>query len=357
MPFLRLSMPRLRSIVVAVSALLAVAVPLSGCGAASSKGATGSTGPGTTITLYSAQHPQTTAALIAAFTRKTGIKVRVRNDSEDVLTAQLIQEGGRSPADLFYTENSNWLEQLSNRHLLAPVAAASLAAVPRRDSGAKGDWLGISARISALVYNDKLSAAQLPHSVLGLADPQWKGKLELAPAETDLWPIISSLAHTRGDAATLKWLEGLKSNAGSNANVPDNETLVSDVNKGNAELGLINQYYYYRMRAELGANAMHAKLALLRPGDPGYVEDISGAGILKSSQHQAAAQKFLAFLVSAEGQRALAHTDSFEYPIHPGVAANPAMPPLASLHPTGFTPAELGTGLDAEQLLRQAGLI
>jgi iron(III) transport system substrate-binding protein len=339
-------------------AAAAVLALLAGCGNSGSRGATGSTARGTTITLYNSQHEQTTAALVAAFTKQTGIKVRVRNGDEDVLTAQLIQEGNRSPADVFFTENSNWLQQLADRGLLAKVDASTLAAVPRRDSGPQGNWLGISARVSALVYNtDKLSASELPTSVMGLADPKWKGKLELAPAETDLWPIISSVARAHGDAAALAWLNGLKANAAGAGSVPDNETLVSDISKGTAQLGLINHYYYYRLLAELGKNAVHAKLAYFAPGDPGYVEDISGAGIIKSSQRQAAAQKFLAFLASAAGQTALAHTDSFEYPIRPGVAANPALPPLTSFHPSSFTVTQLGTGLDAEQLLREAGLI
>ena len=37
-----------------------------------------------------------------------------------------------------------------------------------------------------------------PTSVMQLADPQWKDKIEIAPAETDFWPIVSSIARARG---------------------------------------------------------------------------------------------------------------------------------------------------------------
>ena len=70
-------------------------------------------------------------ALIKAFTSRTGIQVRVKSNDEDVLTAQLEQAGNRSPADLFYTENSNWLQQLDDRGFLAQVDASTLANVPR----------------------------------------------------------------------------------------------------------------------------------------------------------------------------------------------------------------------------------
>src|ERR1700742_721755 len=104
-----------------------IGVPLVMTAWGSSSSNSGSSSSSNTLTLYSAQHEQTTNALVAAFTKQTGIKVRVKNDDEDVLTAQIEQEGSRSPADLFFTENSNWLEQLGEKGLLSPVAAATLA--------------------------------------------------------------------------------------------------------------------------------------------------------------------------------------------------------------------------------------
>ena len=178
----------------------------------------------------------------------------------------------------------------------------------------------------------------------------------MAPSETDFWPIVSSVDATKGQAATLAWLDGLKANAGSKV-VPDNETLVSDVNRGIADLGVINHYYYYRLGAEIGASSLHAKLAYFAPHDPGYLENISGAAVLKSSKHQAAAQQFLAFLTSEAGQTVLAHSESYEYPLHHGVPANPELTPLDQLQPASFTPADLGTGLNAKTLLQQSGLL
>ena len=122
-----------------ISVLAGAGLVAAGCGSTSS-GSSG--GSGTTITLYNAQHEQTTNALIAAFTKQTGIKVQVDNNSEDVLTAQIEAEGSRSPADVFYTENSNWLEQLNQKGMLAPVEASTLANVPTRDSAGNGTWVG-----------------------------------------------------------------------------------------------------------------------------------------------------------------------------------------------------------------------
>ena len=112
-----------------------------------------------------------------------------------------------------------------------------------------------------------------------------------------------------------------------------------------------------RLRAQLGAGAPHSALHFFAAGDPGYVLDVSGAGVLASSRHQAAAQKFLAFLVSPAGQQIIAQTDSYEFPLRAGVAAHPGLPPLSSLHPDAAdTITRLGDGSEALQLLQQAQL-
>ena len=332
----------------AVTGMLAASV--AACGASGDAPANG-------LVLYNGQHEQTTQALVSAFEKQTGITVTVRNGDEDQLAEQIMQEGSRSPADVIFTENSPALMKLAGQHLLAPVDKATLAAVPSGDDSPAGNWVGVSARVSVLVYNtNALKPSQLPSSVMDLASPKWAGKLGIAPGETDFQPIITSIADTYGSTAALAWLKAVKSNAGSHV-YPDNETITSEVNSGQVEIGLINHYYWYRLRAEIGAGAMHSALHYFAPADPGYVLDISGAGILASSTHQAAAQKFLAFLVSAAGQKIISETDSFEYPIRPGVAANAQLPPLSSLHPDpADTIARLGDGSTALQLLQQAQL-
>ena len=78
--------------------------------------------------------------------------------------------------------------------------------------------------------------------------------------------------------------------------------------------------------------------------------------MLASSQHKAAAQKFLAFLVSAQGQDIIAHSDSYEYPLRPGVAAATLLTPLSQLQPAPDTIADLGDGQLPLGLLQQAQL-
>ena len=103
--------------------------------------------------------------------------------------------------------------------------------------------------------------------------------------------------------------------------------------------------------------ATHSAIAYFAPGDPGYVVDVSGAAVLRSSTHRAAAQSFLAFLTSREDQEIIAHGDSFEYPVASGVTTAQPETPLGRLRPNGITVAELGTGAEALALLQKAQLL
>jgi iron(III) transport system substrate-binding protein len=309
------------------------------------------------ITLYSGQHEQTTQALINAFEKKTGIDVHARFDDEDLLAQQLVTEGAHSPADVLFTENSPPLQYLASKHLLDPVDPSTLALTSSKYNSPTGQWAGVSARVSVIVYNTSLlKRGQLPTSAMQLARHKWSGKIAIAGGETDFQPIVTSVARTHGSAAALRWLEALKANAGSHL-YPDNETVVDQVNKGQVALGIVNQYYWYRVRAQIGARNTHSAIAYFAPRDVGYVVNVSGAGVLRSSQHEAEAQRFVAFLDSTQGQEIIAHSDSFEYPIASGVTTAQPMTPLRRLQPNGITPAQLGTGALAIHLLQEAQLL
>jgi iron(III) transport system substrate-binding protein len=168
---------------------------------------------------------------------------------------------------------------------------------------------------------------------------------------------VSSVLHTYGQAKTIDWLNGLKANAGSNDNVPSNENLAADISQGNTALGVLNHYYYYRLKTEVGPSAVASQFAYFAPHDPGYIQNVSGAAVLASSKNQPAAQKFLQFLTSQSGQTVLATSNSFEYPLANGVAANPQLPALNTLTPNAFSVSDLGTGEDAKALLQQVQLL
>ncbi len=53
----------------------------------------------------------------------------------------------------------------------------------------------------------------------------------------------------------------------------------------------------------------------------------------------------------------MVNSDSFEYPLRPGVAAPAGLKPFDQLQPAPVTIADLGDGSEALQLIQQAQLL
>src|SRR5271163_2177276 len=304
------------------------------------------------LNLYSAQHEQTVDLLTKEFTKETGIDVKVHSGEAPELASQLVKEGRSSPADVFFTENSPELELLSEKGLLAKVAPETLASVPAQDSGSAGDWVGVFARENVLAYNTgMIQELALPGSLLDLAKPEWKGKVAIAPTDADFLPLVGAVVAAKGRPAALEWLKGLRENA---MIFNDDEGVVAAVDRGAVATGIINNYYWARLRMEKGGDNVKSAIHHFAGADVGGLMNISGAAVLKASRNQAAAQKFLAFLVSKPAQEMLANLDiTFEYPLAAGVAANPVLKPMSELSPPPLTLKQIGDDSDAAKLLRE----
>ncbi len=332
-----------RRVIAAVACAL-VALTVAACGGSDPR----------SLVLYNGQHPQLTDALVSAFEKQTGIQVSVRTNDGIVLADQLLQEGDASPADVYITENSPELVTLDQRGLLARLDPTTLDQTPARFRTATGDWIGMALRVSGLAYDPaRISTGALPASVLDLAQPQWKGKIAIAPTDSDFPPVVGAVIARYGTKAAADWLAGLKRNAQL---YQSDEAVVAAVNRGDVATGVINHYYWYRLRLEIGADAIHSAVYYFPDRDVGSIENVAGAAVLKSSSHKAEAQDFVRFLVSRAGQEILARGDDFEYPARPGVSPNPQLQPLARLAPAVVGPAGLGNDQTAARLVQQSGL-
>jgi len=344
-------MPRvLRWLAISAGTLISVSL-LAACSGAS---AAGSGGGSDAITLYSGQHAQLTQAIVSAFEKKTGIHVQVRTDDGIVLADQILQEGSHSRADVYLTENSPELMLLTEHHLLAKLPASITGQIPAQYNSPTGNWMGISVRVSALAYDPStVTSSGLPASILDLAKPQWKGKVAIAPTDSDFVPLVGAVIASYGQQAALNWLRGLKANSTQYADI---ESVVAAVNSGHDAVGIINQYYWYRLRTELGNGKTHSKVYYFPGHNVGGLENISGAAVLASSAHKTAAEKFVSFLASAQAEKILAAGDTYEYPARSGIAPNPALMPLSQVNPAILSVVSLGDDLPAASLLQQAGM-
>jgi iron(III) transport system substrate-binding protein len=219
---------------------------------------------------------------------------------------------------------------------------------------ANGRWVGVAARTTVFAYNkNKLTAAQLPKSLLDLADPTWKGRWGASPAGADFQAIVSALLEMKGEAATAAWLKAMKQNAVA---FRGNVAAMKAVNSGEVEGAVIYQYYYFGDQARTGENSNNTALHYFRNRDPGAFVSVSGGGVLASSKHAPQAQALLKWITGKGGQDILRTGNSYEYAVGVGAGSNPKLVPLAELEAPTVDPSKLN-GKKVIELMMQAGLL
>jgi iron(III) transport system substrate-binding protein len=327
--------------------------------AAASTGSTESTVPSNassdvTLTLYNAQHDELVTAMVAGFTEATGIKVDVRSGKDFDMANQIVAEGDRSPADVFVTENSPAMQVVESAGLFAPVEAATLAHVPSAFAPSNGNWVGVAARATVLVYNtDMLAESELPTSIMDLSDPAWKGRFGVAAGGADFQAIVSAVVAVEGHDAAAAWLKGVKDNAKI---YQGNGATMRAVNAGEIAAGVIYHYYWFGDQAESGENSSNTQLHFFGNNDAGGFVGVSGIGALKSSKNPVEAQMLLDYMTGEAGQQILADSDAFEYPVNSSVPAHASLKPLSEL---SMPTIDIGTlnGPEIVALMIEAGLL
>ena len=183
------------------------------------------------ITLYNGQHAELTSLLVAAFEKETGIKVQIRTNDSAVLADQIIQEGGASPGRRLHRGELSRADGAAAARAPRPAApvhprpGCPPATTRRQATGSA--WRCGSAASSTT--RRVVPRSQLPASLLDFAQPQWKGKIAIAPTDSDFPPLVGAVIATHGEAAARDWLAGLKRNARI---YQDEEAVVAAVNRG-----------------------------------------------------------------------------------------------------------------------------
>lgn len=306
------------------------------------------------IVVYNAQHENLVKSWVDGFTKETGIKVTLRNGGDSELGNQLVQEGTASPADVFLTENSPAMVLVDNAKLFAPLADETLQQVAPQYRPEHGRWIGIAARSTVFVYNPaKISEAQLPTSLMDLAQPQWKGRWAASPSGADFQAIVSAMLALKGEQETLAWLKAMKTNFVA---YKGNSTVMKAVNAGQIDGGVIYHYYRFVDQAKTGENSKNTRLHYFKNQDPGAFVSISGGGVLASSKHQEQAQAFIKWITGKQGQDELRTNNAFEYAVGVNAASNPKLTPLQALEAPKVEPSSLNSKKVVD-LMTQAGLL
>ena len=304
------------------------------------------------LLVYSGRNENLVAPLFEQFTKATGIKVDVRYSGSAELAAQLLEEGDRSPADVFLSQDAGALGALAKKDRLVGLDAVLLGRVAERFRARNGSWLGVSGRARVIVYNP-LKVATPPKSVFALTQPAWRDRVGYAPTNASFQSFVTGMRVLSGEENTEKWLLGLKANRPQA--YANNLQVLEAVERGEVDVGLINHYYWFEKAAEVGRDEMRSRVGFLESTDPGALVNVAGVAVLRTAKHVSEAHAFIEYLLSTAGQTYF-RDKTFEYPLAAGVTPPEGLPPLAEVSGPAIDLSHLDPLEETLALLDETGI-
>jgi iron(III) transport system substrate-binding protein len=255
------------------------------------------------------------------FEQETGIKVVLRGGTGPELYDRLRHEGSATPADVLVTTDLANLWRAEDSGLLQPTTSAKLESnVPSNLHDPGGEWWALTTRLRVPVISTKRVAAGEVTSYEALGDPKFKGRTCLRTSNNEYnQSLVADMIAKRGRAETEALLRSWMANDPKILN-SDGE-LLAVIAAGDCDLGLSNHYYLARALME------NPKFPVV-PAWPdqdgaGAHANVSGAGVVKWSNHRREAIKFLEYLTSPKAQATFTTGGEF--------AANASVPPAKQI--------------------------
>jgi iron(III) transport system substrate-binding protein len=283
-----------------------------------------------TLNLYSARHYNTDEALYGNFADLSGVKINRIDAEPDPLLERLRAEGDKSPCDVLITTDAGRIERARQLGVLQPVASEVLTkAVPAHLRDPDNTWFGFSVRARVIVYSkERVPAAAAPQNYEDLADAKWKGKLLIRPSgHIYNQSLVGSLLAADGPEKVEAWAKGVAANLARPPRGGDTDQ-VKAVAAGEGDLAVVNTYYFVNLMRSKKAEdrEIAAKCAVVFPNQSnrGTHVNISGGAVARHAPNQAAAVRFLEYLVSPQAQRYFAEGNS-EFPVIAGVEMSPEL--------------------------------
>ncbi len=282
------------------------------------------------VNVYSSRQPFLTNPLMEAFTKQTGIQVRLAYLKKGMIE-RLKAEGTNSPADLILTTDIGSLDNHAKAGLLDPVSSTTLTAnIPPQYREPGGLWFGLTMRARVIfAHKDRVAAGEVG-TYEDLADPKMQGRICTRSGKHAYnISLLASIVAAKGEAAAEAWARGVKANLARRPQGND-RAQVKAIHQGECDVSLGNTYYMGKMvtnqkQPEQQDWAKSVRIIFPNQGDRGTHVNISGAAVVKGAANREAAVKLIEFLSSDQAQAIYAERN-FEYPVKPGV---PPMPLVA----------------------------
>lgn len=285
-------------------------------------------------------------AMTAAFTKATGIPVKLDDNSTGPLLTQIEASKNNPNWGLLWVDGATAFAGLDSQGLLQkgfePKVSWNSLGIQSLPSDKSYTPTGVTL-MAALVYN-KTTVTDPPTTWQQLLSPQWKGDVGMNdPSQSGpTYPFIAGMMNYLGGvSAGEKFYTQLKSNG--LIIHPTNGPTLQALTSGQIKLALVQS------SAGIGAT--------FGPGsDPSltvrYLNPVTllpsaiGIDAKAPAAERAEAEKFIEFVLSPAGQKVMQtgdpYGDSLYYPVLKGVSPLPELPSLASVKTQTINPYTWG---------------
>ncbi|MGN6126093.1 MAG: ABC transporter substrate-binding protein [Humibacter sp.] len=320
----------------------ALAVALTGCTAAAASSSTGTASAAGTkvepLVLYAAEGYD--AAMAKAFTAKTGIPVKVDDDSTGPLLTKIAAEKNNPQWSLLWVDGDQAFASLDQQGELLPYKSpvtltAEGKAIQPSDNAYSPTGTTVMA---ALIYNAAKTSA-VPTSYQDLLGSAYAGKVGMNdPAQSGpTYPFIAGVMNQLGGQSSNgiskgeSYFQSLKSN-GLKV-FPTNGDTLHALETGQIDYGLIQSSAAVGETIKVKPTAQFQPKIVYLPKST-LLPSVLGIDKGVDATQQAEGKKFIDFALSPAGQKVMQGADtsgdSLFWPIVAGVSALPQLPAFPS---------------------------
>ena len=293
------------------------------------------------LVVYSAQGYD--SAMTKAFTKATGIPVKLDDNSTGPLLTQIEASKNNPNWGLLWVDGATAFAGLDTQGLLlkgfepnVTLNSLGTASVPSDKS-----YIPTGVTIMGIVAYNKSKVSNPPTSWQALESSSWKGQVGMNdPSQSGpTFPLIAGVYNYLGSAsAGEKYFETLKSNG--LIIHPTNGPTLQALTSGQINLALVQS------SAAIGATFTDKNIGIEYLNPATLLPSAIGIDAKASPQVQAEAEKFAAFVLSAAGQKVMQTGDptgdSLYYPVVQGVNPLSSLPSLSSVKTQTINPYTWG---------------
>ena len=290
------------------------------------------------VIVYTALDEGFSLPILEEFTRRTGIDVRAKFDTESTktvgLTQAILAERNRPRCDLFWNNEIVNTLRLEQAGLLDAYAAPGAAAFPRQFRSPENLWHGFAARARVLLVNTELVREdQRPDSIFDLVDARWSQRAGIAkPLAGTTATHAACLFAVWGDKKAIDFFRAVKSNCRV---LSGNKGVAQAVGRGELAFGLTDtDDAMGEIDAGRPVTIVYPDQASTVPGDAvlGTLLIPNTLALIRGSAGGDAARQLVDYLLLPEVEAQLAAGASAQIPLHREVDATSRANPPADLH-------------------------